>query len=100
MSLQAPFLVMGASFGQPGDPAVVFCRRRRPDGARNANTIGIDDLDVTQFEGDIFDRTPCMRCRDGQLRCRVLLRRRHPRLAASDPLFRTNVDGLRGVQVA
>ena len=47
----------------------------------NANTIGIDDLPVTRFVGDIWDNDT-LREAMARRRRRVLLRGRHPRLAA------------------
>ncbi len=46
-----------------------------------ANTIGIDDLTVTRFVGDIWDNDMLREAMAG-CRRRLLLRRRHPRLAA------------------
>ena len=63
----------------------------------NANTVGIDDLGVTRFVGDIFDldtvRAAMDRC-DVVYYCVVDTR---AWLRDPSPLFRTNVDGLRGV---
>ncbi len=62
-----------------------------------ANTIGIDDLEVTRFVGDIWDNDTLREAMAG-CRRRLLLRRRHPRLAADPaPLFHTNVEGTRNV---
>ncbi|CAJ1586610.1 NAD-dependent epimerase/dehydratase family protein [[Mycobacterium] wendilense] len=62
-----------------------------------ANTAGIDDLDVTRFVGDIFDldviRAAMTGC-DVVYYCVVDAR---AWLRDPSPLFRTNVDGLRGV---
>jgi dihydroflavonol-4-reductase len=62
-----------------------------------ANTAGIDDLDVTRFVGDIFDldtvRTAMEGC-DVVYYCVVDTR---AWLRDPAPLFRTNVEGLRGV---
>ena len=63
----------------------------------NANTIGIDDLDVTRFEGDIFDLDTVRAAMDG---CDVVyycVVDTRAWLRDPSPLFRTNVDGLRGV---
>ena len=62
-----------------------------------ANTVSIDDLDVTRFVGDIFDldtvRTAMEGC-DVVYYCVVDTR---AWLRDPAPLFRTNVEGLRGV---
>ena len=62
-----------------------------------ANTVSIDDLDVTRFVGDIFDldtvREAMAGC-DDVYYCVVDTR---AWLRDTAPLFRTNVDGLRGV---
>ena len=62
-----------------------------------ANTVSIDDLDVTRFVGDIFDldtvRTAMAGC-DVVYYCVVDTR---AWLRDPAPLFRTNVEGLRGV---
>ncbi len=63
----------------------------------NANTIGIDDLDVTRFVGDIFDLDTVRAAMDG---CDVVyycVVDTRAWLRDPSPLFRTNVDGLRGV---
>lgn len=63
----------------------------------NANTISIDDLAVTRFEGDVFDtdtvRDAMTGC-DDVYYCVVDTR---AWLRDPAPLFATNVDGLRGV---
>ncbi len=63
----------------------------------NANTIGIDDLDVTRFVGDIFDtdtlREAMAGC-DDVYYCVVDTR---GWLRDPAPLFRTNVEGTRNV---
>lgn len=62
-----------------------------------ANTIGIDDLDVTRFHGDVFDsatlRAAMTGC-DDIYYCVVDTR---AWLRDPAPLFRTNVEGLRNV---
>ena len=73
-------------------------RARRPgDGAPNANTIGIDDLNVTRFLGDIWDddvlREAMAGC-DVVYYCVVDTR---GWLRDPAPLFRTNVEGTRNV---
>ena len=45
-----------------------------------ANTIGIDDLEVTRFVGDIWDNET-LRAAMAGVDDVLLLRRRHPRLA-------------------
>ena len=63
----------------------------------NANTVGIDDLDVERFVGDIFDgdtlRSAMTGCRDVYY-CVVDTR---GWLSDPAPLYRTNVDGTRTV---
>ncbi|MGV9802915.1 NAD-dependent epimerase/dehydratase family protein [Mycobacterium sp. NPDC003449] len=62
-----------------------------------ANTIGIDDLDVTRFEGDIWDDDvlrSAMTGADVVYYCVVDTR---GWLRDPSPLFRTNVDGTRNV---
>jgi dihydroflavonol-4-reductase len=62
-----------------------------------ANTVGIDDLDVTRFVGDIFDTdtvAAAMAGVDVVYYCVVDTR---AWLRDPAPLFRTNVTGLRGV---
>lgn len=63
----------------------------------SANTVSIDDLDVTRFVGDIFDldtvRAAMAGC-DVVYYCVVDTR---AWLRDPAPLFRTNVEGLRGV---
>ncbi|MEB3020162.1 NAD-dependent epimerase/dehydratase family protein [[Mycobacterium] crassicus] len=63
----------------------------------SANTIGIDDLDVTRFHGDVFDsatlRAAMTGC-DDIYYCVVDAR---SWLRDPSPLFRTNVEGLRNV---
>ena len=63
----------------------------------NANTVSIDDLEVTRFVGDIFDldtvRAAMTGC-DAVYYCVVDTR---AWLRDPAPLFHTNVDGLRGV---
>jgi dihydroflavonol-4-reductase len=63
----------------------------------NANTVSIDDLEVTRYLGDIFDLdTVCqaMQGCDVVYYCVVDTR---AWLRDTAPLFRTNVEGLRGV---
>jgi dihydroflavonol-4-reductase len=64
---------------------------------RNANTIGIDDLSVTRFSGDIWDSdtlSDAMLGVDDVYYCVVDTR---GWLRDPAPLFRTNVDGTRNV---
>lgn len=63
----------------------------------NANTIGIDDLDVTRFHGDVFDSATvaeAMAGCDDVYYCVVDAR---AWLRDPAPLFRTNVAGVRNV---
>lgn len=93
-------LVMGASGNvgacvtrqlvERGDDVRVLLRR-------SSSTKGIDGLDVEHHYGDIFDKeavAAAMADRDVVFYC-VVDTRAH--LADPAPLFRTNVDGLRGV---
>lgn len=62
-----------------------------------ANTVGIDDLPVTRFVGDIFDLDTVRTAMDG---CDVVyycVVDTRAWLRDPAPLFRTNVEGLRGV---
>lgn len=62
-----------------------------------ANTIGIDDLPVTRFQGDIFDTATLRAAMEG---CDVVyycVVDARAWLRDPAPLFRTNVEGLRGV---
>lgn len=63
----------------------------------NANTVSIDNLDVTRFHGDVFDsetlRAAMTGCQDIYY-CVVDTR---AWLRDPSPLFRTNVEGLRNV---
>ena len=63
----------------------------------NANTVSIDDLAVTRFVGDIFDLDTVRAAMDG---CEVVyycVVDTRAWLRDPAPLFRTNVEGLRGV---
>ena len=63
----------------------------------NANTIGIDDLDVTRFTGDIFDTETL---REAMAGCDVVyycVVDTRGWLKDPAPLFHTNVDGTRNV---
>jgi nucleoside-diphosphate-sugar epimerase len=62
-----------------------------------ANTVSIDDLDVTRYVGDIFDLDTVRAAMDG---CDVVyycVVDTRAWLRDPAPLFRTNVEGLRGV---
>jgi dihydroflavonol-4-reductase len=62
-----------------------------------ANTLGIDDLPVQRFTGDIFDTATLRAAMDG---CDVVyycVVDTRAWLRDPTPLFRTNVEGLRGV---
>jgi dihydroflavonol-4-reductase len=62
-----------------------------------ANTVGIDDLQVTRFLGDIFDTVTLREAMDG---CDVVyycVVDTRAWLRDPAPLFHTNVEGLRGV---
>ncbi|WP_199254933.1 NAD-dependent epimerase/dehydratase family protein [Mycolicibacterium mengxianglii] len=64
---------------------------------QNANTVSIDDLEVTRFVGDIFDLDTVRAAMDG---CDVVyycVVDTRAWLRDPAPLFHTNVDGLRGV---
>ena len=63
----------------------------------SANTVSIDDLDLTRFVGDIFDTDTVRAAMDG---CDVVyycVVDTRAWLRDPAPLFRTNVEGLRGV---
>lgn len=93
-------LVLGAS----GNVGAAVTRRLVAGGddvrvllRRSSSTRGIDGLDVERHYGDIFDRdavAAAMADRDVVFYC-VVDTRAH--LADPAPLFRTNVEGLRGV---
>ncbi|MFS0895808.1 NAD-dependent epimerase/dehydratase family protein [Mycolicibacterium litorale] len=93
-------LVLGAS----GNVGAAVVRRLVADGddvrvllRRSSSTRGIDGLDVERRYGDIFDTeavAAAMADRDVVFYC-VVDTRAH--LADPAPLFRTNVEGLRGV---
>ena len=62
-----------------------------------ANTVSIDDLEVTRFVGDIFDTDTVRAAMDG---CDVVyycVVDTRAWLRDPAPLFHTNVEGLRGV---
>ncbi|WP_102144942.1 NAD-dependent epimerase/dehydratase family protein [Mycobacterium hubeiense] len=62
-----------------------------------ANTIGIDDLDVTRFHGDIFDDDTLREAMDGCDDVYYCVVDTRGWLRDPSPLFRTNVDGTRNV---
>lgn len=75
---------------EAGEDVRVMVRHR-------ANTVGIDDLEVTRFVGDIFDTDTVRAAIDG---CDVVyycVVDTRAWLHDPAPLFRTNVEGLRGV---
>ncbi|MDZ4270901.1 MAG: NAD-dependent epimerase/dehydratase family protein [Mycobacterium sp.] len=96
----APVLVIGAN-GYLGSHVT---RRLVTDGRdvrvmvrEGANTIGIDDLTVTRFVGDIWDDTVLRQAMTG---CDVVyycVVDARGRLRDPAPLFRTNVEGTRNV---
>ena len=100
VNLRSGALVMGASgfvgshvtrkLVERGDDVRVYLRR-------SSLTVAIDDLDVERCYGDLRDEERVARG-DGRLRCRLLLRGRHPiSLRDPAPLFETNVESLRWV---
>ncbi|AQA03467.1 NAD-dependent dehydratase [Mycobacterium sp. MS1601] len=62
-----------------------------------ANTVSIDDLDVTRFVGDIFDLDTVRAAMDGADVVYYCVVDTRAWLRDPAPLFRTNVEGLRGV---
>lgn len=63
----------------------------------SANTVGIDDLDVTRFRGDVFDTATLREAMDGCADVYYCVVDTRAWLRDPAPLFRTNVDGLRSV---
>jgi dihydroflavonol-4-reductase len=63
----------------------------------SANTIGIDDLDVTRFHGDVFDSTTLREAMTGCDDIYYCVVDTRAWLRDPAPLFRTNVEGLRNV---
>src|SRR4051812_6583235 len=66
-------------------------------GRRNGKTVGIDDLDVQRFSGDVFDTATLREAMDG---CDVVyycVVDTRAWLRDPAPLFRTNVEGTRSV---
>ncbi|MGB3481745.1 MAG: NAD-dependent epimerase/dehydratase family protein [Mycobacterium sp.] len=62
-----------------------------------ANTVSIDDLEVTRFVGDIFDLDTVSAAMDGCDEVYYCVVDTRAWLRDPAPLFRTNVEGLRGV---
>ncbi|MGB3285126.1 NAD-dependent epimerase/dehydratase family protein, partial [Mycolicibacter algericus] len=62
-----------------------------------ANTIGIDDLDVTRFHGDVFDSATLREAMTGCDDIYYCVVDTRAWLRDPAPLFRTNVEGLRNV---
>lgn len=63
----------------------------------NANTVGIDDLDVTRFHGDVFDSATLREAMTGCDDIYYCVVDTRAWLRDPSPLFRTNVEGLRNV---
>jgi dihydroflavonol-4-reductase len=62
-----------------------------------ANTRSIDDLDVTRFQGDVFDTATVREAMDGCDQVYYCVVDTRAWLQDPSPLFRTNVEGLRSV---
>ncbi|WNG90492.1 NAD-dependent epimerase/dehydratase family protein [Mycobacterium sp. ITM-2016-00317] len=96
----APVLVIGANgyLGSHGTRALVADGQQVRVMVRDgANTVGIDDLDVTRFVGDIWDDDVLRAAMTG---CEVVyycVVDTRGWLRDPAPLFRTNVDGTRNV---
>jgi len=63
----------------------------------NADTTGIDDLDVTRFHGDVFDSATLREAMTGCDDVYYCVVDTRAWLRDPSPLFRTNVEGLRNV---
>ncbi|AEF34088.1 MAG: NAD-dependent epimerase/dehydratase family protein [Mycolicibacter algericus] len=63
----------------------------------SANTIGIDDLDVTRYHGDVFDTATLREAMTGCDDIYYCVVDTRAWLRDPAPLFRTNVEGLRNV---
>lgn len=63
----------------------------------SANTVGIDDLDVTRFYGDVFDTATLREAMNGCSDVYYCVVDTRAWLRDPAPLFATNVDGLRSV---
>ena len=100
MPASRPVLVMGASgflgshvtrqLVSRGDRVRVLLRQ-------NSSTRGIDDLDVERHHGDIFDLDAVRAAMSGCAAVFYCVVDTRAWLRDPAPLFRTNVDGLRGV---
>ena len=95
-----PKLVIGAN----GFLGSHVARRLVADGAdvramvrRAANTVGIDDLPLTRYQGDIFDTDTLREAMDGCDAVYYCVVDTRSWLRDPSPLFRTNVEGLRNV---
>jgi dihydroflavonol-4-reductase len=64
---------------------------------KGANTIGIDDLELTRFEGDIWDNDTLRAAMTGADVVYYCVVDTRGWLRDSSPLFRTNVEGTRNV---
>ena len=98
--MSRPVLVMGANgfLGSRVTRQLVAAGRDvRVMVRENANTVGIDDLAVTRFVGDIFDLDTVRAAMDGCDDVYYCVVDTRAWLRDPSPLFRTNVDGLRGV---
>jgi nucleoside-diphosphate-sugar epimerase len=62
-----------------------------------ANTLSIDDLELTRFHGDVFDTATVREAMDGVDDVYYCVVDARAWLRDSSPLFRTNVEGLRNV---
>lgn len=98
--MSAPKLVIGAN----GFLGSHVTRRLVAAGAEvramvrpNADTRGIDDLNVTRFHGDIFDAETLRQAMDGCDDVYYCVVDARAWLRDPAPLFRTNVEGLRNV---
>ena len=63
----------------------------------NANTRSIDDLELSRFEGDVFDTATLREAMDGVDDVYYCVVDTRAWLRDTAPLFRTNVEGLRNV---
>ena len=63
----------------------------------NANTRSIDDLELSRFEGDVFDTATVREAMDGVDDVYYCVVDTRAWLRDTSPLFRTNVEGLRNV---
>src|ERR1700760_3674928 len=95
-----PKLVIGAN----GFLGSHVTRQLVADGARvramvreGANTLSIDDLELTRFHGDVFDTATVQQAMDGVDDVYYCVVDTRAWLRDTSPLFRTNVEGLRNV---